>query len=516
MSSPQSTQSEVTSGPTVETVLCKTQAATEAFAAALAMCLRVGDVVALSGPVGAGKSTLARAAIRASLANPEAEVPSPTFTLVQSYADARPVPLLHTDFYRLGSAEEADELGLEEALQQGAILVEWPEQVPGLLQNPSFHIALNDVGDDGRQLTVTADMEAWARLARSLSINAFLARHGHETSRRYPLAGDASTRAYETIIPQSRVASTLILMNAPRQSDGPPIRDGKPYSRLAHLAEDVSAFVAIGHTLQEAGFRTPAIHAADLDQGFLLCENLGSETALRSDGTPDEHRYGWAAETLAQMAHIEWSKDVIFDRGDGGKSHHVIPDYDAVAMRIELDLLPQWYAPWRLGTALPADALDEFMAIWDDLIERLKHQPQTLVLRDFHSPNIIWCPQGKGIGQVGLIDFQDALIGPTAYDVASLAQDARVMVEPKLEQVLIERYLAHAPTQDRDLFEEGYAIMAAQRATKILGIFVRLSKRDGKDGYLANLPRIEAYLNRAMRHPVLAHYKAWFDTAMKQ
>jgi len=168
---------------------CADQAATERFAAALALCLRAGDVVALSGPVGAGKSTLARAAIRTALGDMEAEVPSPTFTLVQDYPEARPVPLLHTDFYRLSSADEADELGLEEALEVGAILVEWPNQLPDLLTDPSFEITLEDVGGDQRRLTLMLDPQAAMRLKRSLAINEFLTKHGHTESLRAPLTG---------------------------------------------------------------------------------------------------------------------------------------------------------------------------------------------------------------------------------------------------------------------------------------------------------------------------------------
>ncbi|MEO0547422.1 MAG: tRNA (adenosine(37)-N6)-threonylcarbamoyltransferase complex ATPase subunit type 1 TsaE [Pseudomonadota bacterium] len=499
---------------------CPDQAATEAFAVALAMCLRAGDVVALSGTVGAGKSTLARAAIRSALGDLEADVPSPTFTLVQTYEDARPFPILHADFYRLSDVQEADELGLDEALEIGAILVEWPDQVPGLLPRRTFDITIQDYGrndTDGhsRRLIILADDADWKRLKRSLLINAFLAKQGYGEGQRAPLTGDASTRAYETVMASGFDGAPPIVMNAPRQPDGPPIKDGKPYSRIAHLAEDVSAFVGVTHILEDAGFKVPRIIASDLENGFLLCENLGQETPLLSDGTPDPHRYGWAAETLAAIAERVWSSTVTFEGDKGIQAEHTIPTYDKLAMSIEVDLLPKWFAPWRMSSELSRDAAADFASIWDDLIARLEDQPKTLVLRDFHSPNIIWCPDEEGIRQIGLIDFQDAVIGPTAYDVASLAQDARVHVPADLEAELISRYLKNTPSQDRDLFEEGYAIMAAQRATKILGIFVRLSKRDGKDAYLAHIPRIEAVLSRTLNHPVLAPYKTWFNTVLK-
>jgi len=420
----------------------------------------------------------------------------------------------------LGDAQEADELGLDEAIETGAILVEWPDQISGLLPKRTFDIVIEDgessqTGSDSRRLTILADDADWKRLERSLLINAFLVNHGFGESQRAPLTGDASTRAYETVKRSAHDGPPPIVMNAPRQPDGPPIKDGKPYSRIAHLAEDVSAFVAVARTLEDAGFKVPQIIASDLENGFLLCENLGDETPLLSGGSPDPHRYGWAAETLAAMAERVWSSTVTFEGGSGTSVEHTIPTYDKQAMSIEVDLLPKWFAPWRLGSELFQDRVAEFVSIWDDLIARLEDQPKTLVLRDFHSPNIIWCPHEKGIRQIGMLDFQDAVIGPTAYDLASLAQDARVHVPVALEAELISRYLRNAPSQNRALFEEGYAIMAAQRATKILGIFVRLSKRDGKDAYLAHIPRIEAVLLRTLNHPVLAPYKTWFNTVLK-
>ena len=142
---------------------------------------------------------------------------------------------------------------------------------------------------------------------------------------------------------------------------------------------------------------------------------------------------------------------------------------------------------------------------------KLTALPPGWVLRDYHSPNIIWNGGARGTDRVGLIDFQDAVIGPCAYDVASLAQDARVDVPFALEQQLVARYCTQRQELDESAFREAYAIMAAQRATKVLGIFVRLSQRDGKHGYLTHLPRIQDYLSRSLAHPALADYKAWFD-----
>ena len=156
---------------------------------------------------------------------------------------------------------------------------------------------------------------------------------------------------------------------------------------------------------------------------------------------------------------------------------------------------------------------DGFRRAWGALIDRLEGSEKTLVLRDFHSPNIIWRPDREGHDRVGLIDFQDAVIGPAAYDVASLAMDARVTIPPDLEARIVEAYCAARGDFDRESFDAAYAIMAAQRNSKILGIFVRLNVRDGKPGYLKHLPRIRDYLARSLGHPALKEVRAFYEKA---
>lgn len=470
----------------------------------LAAALRPGDMLALSGDLGAGKTTLARAIIRA-LANDEAlEVPSPTFTLVQAYETRLPVH--HFDLYRLSAAEELDELGLSDALREGVAIVEWPEKAEGRLGVAPIRVSLAEDGD-GRRATIEAGETALARIERSLAIRDFLDRSGMAGATRRHLTGDASSRAYETAALPGGEA--LVVMNAPRQPDGPPIRDGKPYSQIAHLAESVAPFVAVGRLLRGQGFRTPQIHAADLDRGLLLIEHLGTG-AIAERGAPDAPRYEAAARVLAAIHECRWPGEA--EAGPGVV--HAIPPYDRAAMAIETELLTDWFMPHR-GTAGPTtNDLDRFRAIWNGLFDRLQQAEHSIVLRDYHSPNLIWREAAEGHDRVGIIDFQDALIGPAAYDVASLAMDARVTVEPALERAVVEAYCAHRSAGfDRAGFDEAYAIMAAQRNTKIAGIFVRLHVRDGKPHYLGHLPRIGDYLARALAHPALSElgalYRQW-------
>jgi N-acetylmuramate 1-kinase len=137
------------------------------------------------------------------------------------------------------------------------------------------------------------------------------------------------------------------------------------------------------------------------------------------------------------------------------------------------------------------------------------------VLRDYHSPNLLWLPAREGLKRIGLLDFQDVLMGPPAYDVASLLQDARVDVPESVEINLLGRYVKARLDADKTFvapaFVQLYVTLGAQRATKILGIFARLDRRDGKPQYLRHLPRIWRYLRRCLMHPSLAGIKAWYD-----
>jgi aminoglycoside/choline kinase family phosphotransferase len=194
---------------------------------------------------------------------------------------------------------------------------------------------------------------------------------------------------------------------------------------------------------------------------------------------------------------------------------HSLPAYDMEALLIEVELLLDWYLP-RMGANLTASARDVFIALWRDALQPAIDSPSTWVLRDYHSPNLIWLPEREGIARVGLLDFQDALMGPAAYDLASLLQDARVDVPEEMEINLISRYVRDRHARDPDFDVAGfirlYATMAGQRATKILGIFARLDLRDGKPQYLRHMPRIWAYLQRALAHPAQAPLKAWYDS----
>jgi hypothetical protein len=320
--------------------------------------------------------------------------------------------------------------------------------------------------------------------------------------------GDASTRCYERLALGEHRA---ILMNAPRRPDGPPVRDGKPYSAVAHLAEDTAPFVAMALGLRQNGFSAPEIYDADLAQGLVILEDLGSEPVVEGNPpAPIEERYAAAVDMLAAL-HALALPDTL---PVSPHVQHRLPGYDFNAFMIELELLLDWYLP-RAGAALPTAIRVAFQARWRDALQPVLMAPKTWTLRDFHSPNLLWLPERKGIQRVGLLDFQDAVMGPAAYDLASILQDARVSVPEAMEIALIGRYAALRrnadPGFDAPAFVQVYATLAAQRATKILGIFARLDRRDGKPQYLRHMPRVWAYLQRSLEHPALAPLLGWYS-----
>lgn len=474
------------------------EAETERLGEDLAQALKAGDVLALHGDLGAGKTTLARSLIRALADDTGLDVPSPTFTLVQAYEGR--VPVHHFDLYRLASADELRELGLDEALERGAALIEWPDRAGDLLPAETLHVTLTHQGD-GRQARIEGSGKLLERVERSLAMRDFLTAAGWGEAQRGYLTGDASARGYETVSLEGE--KPRILMNSPPLVLGPPVKDGKAYAEIAHTSRTVAAFVGVDRALAEAGAGVPEIYAQDLDRGFLLIEHLGSEGIVDRGGSPIAERYVAAAGLLASLHGKPWAWHLPLAPG----LFHDVPPFDRGAMLIEVELLLDWYVPWLTGVPVSDGLRKDFGAVWNDLIDRLDGAEIGLVQRDYHSPNIIWREDRSGHDRLGIIDFQDALIGPLAYDVASLAMDARVTIPPDIEAAVVSAYVSPrkaAGSFDEEAFAEAYAIMAAQRNSKILGIFVRLDRRDGKPQYLRHLPRIRDYLRRALAHAALA------------
>jgi N-acetylmuramate 1-kinase len=496
--------------PSSFVVALANETATANLMADLALLVGAGDVITLSGDLGAGKTSAARALIRYLADDPTIEVPSPTFTLAQSY-DLPAFSLIHADLYRINDASELEEIGLSPLPEGVMALIEWPERASDAMPADRIDIALSHrpaLGSTARAAEITGHGKAAAQVARLEDLRQFLTGAGFIDAKRQRMPGDASTRSYARLYQDDQA---VILMNSPRRPDGPAIYDGKSYSAAVHLAEDVKPFVAIDKGLRERGLSAPAIHHADLDAGFLITEDFGRESFVEGEPPgPVTERYEAATDTLAALHREPLPGALLL----APALAYPIPDFDIEAMLVEIGLMIEWYLP-DCGASPPDDARDEFVRQWRELLGKTDALPKTWVLRDFHSPNLIWLAERSGVQKVGIIDFQDAVLGPAAYDLVSLLQDARIDVPEQLELALLTRYIKARHASDNAFdpagFAESYAIMSAQRNTRLLGTFARLNRRDGKPQYLRHQPRIWTYLTRSLAHPVMARLRGWYE-----
>lgn len=304
---------------------------------------------------------------------------------------------------------------------------------------------------------------------------AFLAAHGWDGAEIKPLAGDASFRRYFRVHCQGK---TAVLMDAPPEH------------------EDIGPFLKVAGHLLDRGFSPPRPLAIDRRLGLLLLEDFGDDRVgplLQRDPVRESEIYDVAVDILARLASQPAPSD--------------LAPYDEEAMLREVGLFTEFYCP-ALGLDVDRQAFQSaWRQVWPDVLAIVAEAP-ILVLRDYHADNLMVLPDRDDLG---LLDFQDALAGHAAYDLVSLLQDARRDVAPSLEERMIERYSIGARVTDKACFRAHYEILGAQRNTKILGIFTRLWKRDGKPHYLPLQPRVWGYVERNLAHPALGPVRDWFD-----
>jgi N-acetylmuramate 1-kinase len=480
-----------------------TQAEIENFARMISLWARPSQLIRLSGELGAGKSTFARAFIKA-LAKPDDQfdVPSPSFSLIQAYDNLR-IPVAHIDLYRLSNVNEVSELGIFELLATHTVLVEWPGLLDNALTDDTLSLTFSGTGES-RKVILEAGGSWRNSLRRSAEIEQFLATTSWKKSERAFLEGDASSRRYEVLNLNHK---NTILMDMPHRPDGPPVKDGKPYSAIAHLAEGMKSVVEVNQQLVDFGYSAAKIETHDLDAGLALIEDLGSRVYGRMilAGEPMDEPMQEAVAVLADMTTKVWPS--------------TLPKYDSAAQLIEVDLLPSWFWPHIHGSSPGSELNASFEKIWLKILPLSEYKDPHWVMRDYHSPNLIWIPERSGLSRVGLIDTQDAVLGHPAYDLASLLQDARVDIDFAWADELYRHYEVLRQEQgnfDAKQFKVAYAVLGAQRATKILGIFARLAKRDGKPAYLKHMPRVSRYLARNLEHPALNELKDWYQQAIPE
>ena len=282
---------------------------------------------------------------------------------------------------------------------------------------------------------------------RDERIAAFLAANRWDRAERRPLSGDASFRRYERLVNGTR---RTVLMDAP-----PP-------------HEDVRSFVRVARHLRDLGLSAPEIQAEDPDAGLLLLEDLGDDTYTRmlAGGGDERALYALAVDVLV---HLHRPPEAIPEG---------LAPYDDAQLLKEACWLTDWYMPAVLDRPTPQAVRRGYIEAWLSVFPVVHAQPRTLVLRDYHVDNLMWLPARQGVAACGLLDFQDAVAGPAAYDLMSLLEDARRDIDPELAAAMRERYGAAFPGLDAPAFDTAYAILGAQRHAKVIGVFTRLCVRD--------------------------------------
>ena len=316
---------------------------------------------------------------------------------------------------------------------------------------------------------------------RTAELLDFVDRSGWKQANRSLLAADASTRSYDRLH-HHQTNETRVVMNEP------------PIS-----GSSIPAFLQVTEILRKAGFSAPEIYATDTRNGFLLIEDLGDDLfAKRCANNPvlEKTLYETAIDVLLELRHQPVPRN--------------IAPYDSATYLREAQLLTEWYLPAASQTSVSADLACTFDGLINRTCAQIPKEQSVLVLRDYHAENLLWLPNRQGIKRVGLLDYQDALIGHPAYDLVSLLEDARRDTTAELRASMLQRYIRNSGSNP-DEFTKAYHILGAQRNIKIIGIFARLFLRDGKKKYLDLIPRVWNHLQRDLTHPALAELRDWID-----
>ncbi len=347
-------------------------------------------------------------------------------------------------------------------------------------------------------------------LTRSEALGRLLARTGFADASRVALAGDASTRRYERL---TAGAQRAVLMDAPPSEESPPCPpEASPEQRRAlgwnaqsRLAAcRVDAFAAIGTYLSGLGLSAPRIYGADYVAGYAVLEDLGDGLFARAipDGADEASLYRAAAQLLA---HVHSAPAPMLVEGAGAR--WPLLEYDALALEVNANLFVEW-APRAVEMRIDDAELARWEQVRADLVDMIGAQPRAFVIRDYHAENLLWLPERAGLAQVGLLDFQDALRGPRAWDMAMLLDDARRDVGEEARRAALRAYFDASGANEEDFARE-LACVGALNAMRILGLFARLAGRDGKTRYLAYMPREWRHLARNLAHPALADMRSF-------
>lgn len=317
-------------------------------------------------------------------------------------------------------------------------------------------------------------------------IAAFLEEAGWPGAERKPLAADASFRRYDRL---NRGSSRAVLMIAPPKKEKP------------------RAFLEIAALLHGLGLSAPGILHAAPERGLILLEDFGDRTFTRAlaEGASEAELYALATDVLIALQR-GWTPEMARESG--------LPRYGRAEMVQEAELFLDWYLPAARRAEATTAEREAFRDAWLEVLPAAGGLEDTLVLRDYHVDNLMVLEGRDGTAACGLLDFQDAVLGSPAYDLISLLEDARRDVAPETAKAMYGRYLEAFPICAPEALFAACAVQGAQRHTRVLGVFTRLYRRDGKAGYLRHLPRLWRLLEGQLAHPGLAPLRFWFDATV--
>jgi hypothetical protein len=356
-------------------------------------------------------------------------------------------------------------------------------------------------------------------LDRDAARRRLLAQTGFAEAEHILLPGDASTRRYTRLILPGRSA---MLMDAPPSTESPPCpveADAEARARLGWnalsrlAASRVEAFAAVAGHLRGLGLSAPDILGLDAVHGFAVVEDLGERVfaAEVAAGADEPLLYRAAGEALAVAQSAAPAAEL-----HGYGARWPLLTYDSLALAVNADLFVEWLPALEPDIRFSAAAQARWLHMRDDLIAQALAFPRVFTIRDYHAENLIWLPGREGVARVGLLDFQDAVLGWAGWDFMMLLQDARRDVGPAAQAAAVAGYLDRTGGQAAALHQE-MAVLGALNSLRLLGLFARLVARDKKPRYASFMPRVWRTLNQNLRHPALAAARAFvLDVAAPQ
>ena len=325
--------------------------------------------------------------------------------------------------------------------------------------------------------------------ARASVRDDFLARTGWGQAQLSAVGEDSAFRRYFRLL--ANTGKTAILMEA--------VPDGSVYVTPGHNMKD---FIRISKYMRDLGLAAPGIYEADMEEGYLLLEDFGSTSFKMAldNGTNRDELYALATDVLKFLRENAKSGDI------------ELPAYYASHVHTGRRRLVDWFMPVQKGVPNPDGLVEEYLAVWDSIEKSLPPVPQGFLHIDYHFENLMWMPERADKDRCGILDFQGAMTGPLPYDLANLLEDARVDVPENLRKAMLDRFCEGMSAEEEKNFRNWYRVLATQFHCRVLGQFIRLAVRDGKNRYLQHLPRVAGYIAEGLKDPVLAPLKSWLDS----